>query len=96
MTALDEIRAIKYPTKLDCAIMFFGDSQMCGDEQDPEAKSAAEELIALRSVAEAARPFSVMPEIEQKTVIDGRTFVSLEVGAIFALEAALKELEAVK
>lgn len=53
-------------------------------------------LAALRKVAEAARPFSVMPAIEQKTVIDGRTFVSLEVSAVLALEAALKELEAVK
>ena len=51
------------------------------------------ELAALRRVAEAARAFSIGPTIEQKTIVDGKTFVSLEVSEVERLADAFAEYD---
>ena len=64
------------------------------EETDVEyCRITAEELAALRHVAEAARAFSVEPTIEQKTIVDEKTFVSLDVSEVRNLAAALAEYD---
>jgi len=50
MSALDEIRKIPYQkrTKLDLAIMFYGDEQTADDDDLEKAEEAAAELLKLR------------------------------------------------
>lgn len=60
MSALDGIRKIKYPTDLDCAVMYYGEYPEGGEDSE----SAAAELLALRErVAKLERIETIAREI---------------------------------